>query len=270
MSTPSTATATTVHPHLAHYGHSHYQAYQPNTVVQSTGETALGGATRFGQSYASYPNIAANSNRNTTNLTRQPALSTSIASPQSTSSMVGGKAKRQPNWNEFYRNGVPEEIIVIDDTPPPTTRSSARMPNQNPQTEIRGGAQPAAKKRRTGQAQDTVQTSYDHLTPQYIHSNSNTTSLDRTTSIHTTAPTSLGSHGSIGTNGPSDAQATGQKRKRITRQTTSTIEKKRKEVENVLSSYVPPKQPPVKATDVPVRVIKEVGNAACSCLVDEC
>ena len=267
--TPSTATATAVHPHHSHYGHSHYQNYQ-TSAIQSPLESALSSSGRFGQTYTSYPSIpTSNSNRTTTNSSRQPLTSTSKPSPaQSTTNsanMSRAKSKRQPDWNEFYRNGVPEEIIVIDDTPPPQAPSkpSGRMGNTQSkaaQPQTNSTAQPANKKRRTEQGQSAANNSNDHITPQYIASDSNTQSLDRTTSIHTTAPTSLGSHGSIGASGYNDTQPIGQKRKRVTRQTTSS-DKKRNEKEEALTSYIPPRKPPIKATDVNVRQVREVSTS---------
>ena len=56
----------------------------------------------------------------------------------------------------------------------------------------------------------------------------------------------------------------GQKRKRITRQTTAD-EKKRKEIEAVgdaYSFYVPPPKPPIKAKDVYVQPVKDVSLSA--------
>ena len=54
----------------------------------------------------------------------------------------------------------------------------------------------------------------------------------------------------------------GQKRKRVTRQQTAD-EKKRKEIEVVgdaYSFYVPPPKPPIKAKDVYVQPVKDVGS----------
>ena len=257
MSTPSTATATTIHPHQAHYAHSHYQAYQPNSA-HNTQDSTLNGTVRLAQPYNTYQNLAANSSRNhTSTSSKQPPTSNSKPSPQSNSKMSRGKGKRQPDWNEFYRNGIPREIIVIDDSPSPTIQNSSQMGNQSSQPQAAMNAQHTSKKRRTEGGQDA--TSYDNITPQYINSGSNTASLDRTTSIQTTAPTSLGSNGSTGTSGYNDTQNTGQKRKRITRQAT-IVDKKKKEAEDALNSYIPPKQPPIKATDVTVRLIKEVSH----------
>ncbi|CAF9923691.1 dual specificity protein kinase kns1 [Imshaugia aleurites] len=185
---------------------------------------------------------------------------------QSTSAL---KIERRPDWHEFYKNGPPKEIIVIDDDSPqpPSRKENEHVPQQpqpQPQATARG-AEHANKKRRTGQA-----TAYDAARDQQAfshartyskgNSGSNTISTDRTTSLQTTAPTSLGSHSSHGTSGAyAEDSVVGQKRKRVTRQQIAD-EKKRKEIEVVgdaYSAYVPPPKPPIKARDVQVPSIKD-------------
>ncbi|MCJ1352928.1 MAG: dual specificity protein kinase kns1 [Icmadophila ericetorum] len=172
------------------------------------------------------------------------------------------KPQRKPDWHEFYKNGPPKEIIVIDDdSPEPPSQKENRRPDP---TDMSKQAAHASKKRKTqATAYETVhhQPSYSHTnTPHYA---SNTMSTDRTTSLQTTAPTSLGSHGSGGSGGTYVEEATvGQKRKRVTRQTTNE-EKKRKEIEVVgdaYSTYVPPPKPPIKASEVFVQPIKDHHN----------
>ncbi|TQV98423.1 protein kinase lkh1 [Cordyceps javanica] len=38
------------------------------------------------------------------------------------------RAPRQPDWNTFYKNGLPKEVIVIEDSPDPTTSHTATRP----------------------------------------------------------------------------------------------------------------------------------------------
>ncbi len=38
------------------------------------------------------------------------------------------RAPRQPDWNTFYKNGLPKEVIVIEDSPDPTTRHASGRP----------------------------------------------------------------------------------------------------------------------------------------------
>ena len=192
-----------------------------------------------------------------------------MTTSQSMSVLQGSrKRERRPDWNEFYKNGPPKEIIVIDDdSPPPGKRSGNHRPNHTTRTVIGNRTnEHTNKKRKTGQSSgyDPVhqRAAYSNThTPQYGDTASNTISTDRTTSLHTTAPTSLGSHTSGGSITHLEEGTVGQKRKRaMTRQQTAD-EKKRKEIEVVgdaYSSYVPPPKPPIKAKDVYVPPIKDV------------
>ena len=164
---------------------------------------------------------------------------------------------------------MPKEIIVIDDDSPPPSSRKQKARAEPPPTHGRadaGSAQHASKKRRTGQnstydsARDDY-TAYSHGRT-YSHGDSgasNTISTDRTTSLHTTAPTSLSSHGSAGATHIEDA-VVGQKRKRVTRQQLAD-EKRRKDVDilgDPNSTYVPPPKPPIKAKEVHVPIMKDV------------
>jgi len=125
----------------------------------------------------------------------------------------------------------------------------------------------ATKKRKT--AQKSVYEPVQYQQPAYSNprtthagnTGSTTISTDRTTSLQTTAPTSLGSHTSHGSMGAYvDDGMVGQKRKRVTRQQTAD-EKKRKEIEtngDAYSSYVPPPKPPIKAKEVHVPPVRDV------------
>ena len=177
------------------------------------------------------------------------------------------------DWKAFYGNGPPKEIIVIDDdTPPPALerRENLRMDKTTQATA--GAQQPAAKKRRTAQtsAYDTARGyhgSYSNART-YSHgdSASNTVSTDRTTSLQTTAPTSLGSHTSHGSNGAAYVEdvGVGQKRKRVTRQ--QIADEKRREEANAVDTYVPPPKPPIKAKDVHVPTLRDVRGFQTLCL----
>ena len=174
--------------------------------------------------------------------------------------MASARTQRQPDWNEYYRNGIPKEIIVIDDSPSPAPQPTASPVQMPAHVEP-----PPGKKRRTGQVSAVKQqTAYSNAdTGSYYDSPSGTISTDRTTSLQqTTAPTSLGSNGS-GANGGAyqEAAAVGQKRKRVTRQTTATAKKQKDNAaNNALNSYYPPPQPPIKATAVEVRVVRDVSS----------
>ncbi|GAM35285.1 dual specificity protein kinase [Talaromyces pinophilus] len=271
MSTPSTATAT--HPsHHPHYGYSHHQiGYQSNGAYPAASTTT--GSARLANSYA----YSANTPTATTTTTQShplppipqsattpsnpPAYNTTPANTNSMSSGTSSR-RRKPDWKEFYKNGLPKEIIVIDDTPPPDQSTGSRPP-----AAAAANGQPAGKKRRTGLESAYDVTYHDRPSfstnpqPYWDNSSHNSLSTDRTTSLHTTAPTSLGSAGSVGTNNGvvyEDANV-GQKRKRNTR-TSTRQEAKRRELEAVSDaflSYIPPPQPPIKAKEVPVPVIRD-------------
>ena len=261
----------TLPPHSPHYGH--HSAYGNNSTSYAANNSLPNGpSSRLAPSY-NFPNntSASTSRTSNTSASRQLPQSNSMANSQPTSAMQGSRRKeRRPDWHEFYKNGPPKEIIVIDDDspPPPSRRENERAPQQQqqqPQVTLRGGEH-AVKKRRTGQT-----TAYDAARDQQAfphartyskgNSGSNTISTDRTTSLQTTAPTSLGSHSSHGTSGAyAEDSVVGQKRKRVTRQQIAD-EKKRKEIEVVgdaYSAYVPPPKPPIKARDVHVPSIKDV------------
>ena len=272
MSLPSIMTAT-LPPHSPHFGH--HSAYSTNSASYAANNSLPdGSSSRLAPSY-SFPNNAPASVSRipNTSTSRQPPQSSNMTTSQSTSALQGPrKRERRPDWHEFYKNGPPKEIIVIDDdSPQPSSRKeNERIPQQpqpqpQPQATARA-AEHANKKRRTGQttAYDAArdQQAFSHArTYSNGNSGSNTISTDRTTSLQTTAPTSLGSHSSHGTSGTYvDDGVVGQKRKRVTRQQIAD-EKKRKEIEVVgdaYSAYVPPPKPPIKARDVHVPSIKDV------------
>lgn len=324
MSTPSTATAThpTSH-HPQHYGYSHHQSYQSTpSYPSSSSAAAAAAANRLSTTtypYAINPSAPAPTTTTTTSSSstaptattstlpyaqspkilpplppphQHPPSSTTPATMTSSQTALSAGVtptqngrNKKPDWGEFYKNGLPKEVIVIDDSPPPdplqhnqaasahnqtalatsTTTGSAAVHTPNGSSALH----PAGKKRRTG-----VDTAYDvgyydrpsySINPQHYGEDSSAASrsTDRTTSMHTTAPTSLGSHGSSGgSNGVFFEDANiGQKRKRVTTRKSTRDEQKRRELEAVgdaFLSYVPPPNPPIKAKDVAVPVVRDV------------
>jgi dual-specificity kinase len=269
MSTPSTATAP-IPPHT-HYGHSYHQSYPSSSSQHSPNDSMISGSSRLAHSYTSaYPRMPSASTRNSVSSTRpQPATATAQSTSQSSGKMPKNNTiQKQPDWREFYKNGVPSEIIVIDDdTPPPA--GSASQPLQ-PHTSTAAATQGSStshvnKKRRTAVNYDGQNGYSDVKTEQYTESGSGTISTDRTTSLHTTAPTSLGSVGSRGAANEAHTETTavGQKRKRVTRQSVSDT-KKRQAVEsdqNPFNQYIPPSKPLYKSKEVQVKPIKDVSSA---------
>ena len=200
----------------------------------------------------------------------------SSSGTHSVSSSSHGTSKKKPDWGEFYKNGIPKEVIVIDDTPAPESSNTGPRTTAVAPAPVNGAAsgsgqmrKPAGKKRKTGLDSDYDVTYYDRPSfsinpPTYGETSSAASiSTDRTASLHTTAPTSLGSQASSGmSNGRYYEDAgVGQKRKRVTTRKSARDEQKQKDLEtygDAFMSYVPPPNPPIKARDVPVPVIREV------------
>jgi dual-specificity kinase len=299
MSTPSTATAT--HPPQPHYGYSHHHNYQSASTGYRANNSLLNGASRLGGSYQlprPSSNLTTNSGTTATSsrppqIHNQPHTNFEDQSPemsgsQSSSEQASKKRQRsrEPDWNKFYKNGLPKEVIVIDDSPPRQISDSVEAlqattgsRNQANRTVAGGSVRHAAKKRKrddAGPAYDPLyhlQGSHSNTnTPHYNESPSGSTiSTDRTTSaLHTTAATSLGSQYSTNGNGINGYQAEdvqpGQKRKRVNTRQQIANEAKRREIEmngDAYSNYRPPPRPPLKAAEVNVKVVQDV---SCSSL----
>ncbi|KAE8386512.1 hypothetical protein BDV23DRAFT_141514 [Aspergillus alliaceus] len=281
MSTPSTATATHPTHHQQHYGYPHHPPYQPNPSYPTTSAAAT---SRLATTYPYAVNPATAS----LPFTQSPKIVSAAPTPTTTATMApthngisastaptqSGRRKK-PDWGEFYKNGIPKEVIVIDDTPPPEQSkggSSRSFATTSTVTAAPSGnlPQPAGKKRRTG-----VETAYDvgyydrpsfSINPQHYGEDSSATSIstDRTTSLQTTAPTSLSQGSSGASNGVYYEDANiGQKRKRVTTRKSVRDEQKRRELENAgdaFLNYIPPPKPIIKAKDVPVPVVRDYAN----------
>lgn len=194
-----------------------------------------------------------------------------------------------PNWSEFYKNGLPKEVIVIEDTPEPEQEAFATVPakpfssssssnninsssgsgtNNNTTTTTTNpptnGAHSSpvnnsAKKRK----RDDERTAYDPVygtrprlsqatTPQNPSStNSSTISTESTAYRLCNASTSLSSTGTF------DDPQNGQRRKRTRRDTAES----KREIEfpesTLFAPYIPPAFPPKKAPEVSVKVVRE-------------
>ena len=259
MSISSLMTATVPHnPHLSH------QRYNHTPTLASYNHSLSNGGSRLASSHTLPQPHLSSSKSSSFNSSRQlPPLGTMPPSTSASQKPYPPRG-RNPDWEEFYKNGPPKEIIVIDDddddeepAPPPAARRKVSTRRQ-PSPQARAGAQPQAKKRRT--AYDSARdyhTSYPARTFSPVGSSSNDSS-DRTRSLqNTTAPTSLGSHTSHGSTGAYiEDVGVGQKRKRITR-TQIAADKKRQEA-NAVDAYVPPPHPPYKSKDVHVPTLRDV------------
>lgn len=281
MSTPSTATATHPTHHQQHYGYPHHPPYQPNPPYPTTTAAAT---SRLATTYP----YAVNPATATLPFTQSPKIVSAAPTPTTTAATmppthngVSASAaptqtgrRKKPDWGEFYKNGIPKEVIVIDDTPPPEqSKGSARnFATTSTATAASNGnlPQPAGKKRRTGVESAYDVTYYDRpsfsINPQHYGEDSSAASIstDRTTSLHTTAPTSLSQGSSGASNGVYYEDANiGQKRKRVTTRKSARDEQKRRELENAgdaFLNYIPPPKPIIKAKDVPVPVVRDYAN----------
>lgn len=174
------------------------------------------------------------------------------------------RRSREPDWHNFYKNGLPKEVIVIDDTPEPEANSGRKIVNGSTVAATHdNSSRQVAKKRRRDDEPSTIQGSGYHvkvldsqkpaLLPADTSAGSNNSSSDRTNSAaNTTAPTSLSS------NGQYDDGQIPQKRKRTRQQVAN--EAKRRDADGLGSSfftYKPPPYPPKKAGEVSVQVVHD-------------
>ncbi|KAK2616450.1 serine threonine protein kinase CMGC group [Conoideocrella luteorostrata] len=176
------------------------------------------------------------------------------------------RRSREPDWNSFYQNGLPKEIIVIDDSPDPEASAGRTLISDTightsagaVSYEKNGTTRHPAKRRRRDDAAPGYHVQYvgSHTnTPlQNATPNGSTLSSDRTNSVHnTTAPTSLSSNSQY-----EDASAP-LKRKRTTRQQVAN-EAKRQDIDGLggpFLTYKPPPLPPKKVAEVDVRVVHD-------------
>jgi len=176
------------------------------------------------------------------------------------------KKERRADWNEFYKNGLPQEVIVIDDdSPQPQEREHKEYRQQEPE-HVPHSHEPSSSSRHTDKRRRVDETAgynpvYRQAEPAsaqtvYSHQSLSTSvdARDRTASnTYSTAPTSLQSSvGSLRT--PQDQEdAARQKRKRSLREYEDSPDEMHE-----IFDYYPPPRPPIKANDVSVPVIREV------------
>ncbi|KAK0710871.1 kinase-like domain-containing protein [Lasiosphaeris hirsuta] len=303
MSTPTTATATLPHYNNLHhfpYAHHQHQPYpQANTSsYRSSAASIIPSSSRIPfQSPAAYSTTSSHSGLNGVGLTsssaavrplpQEPANLTPHAetnyaampaaqNPSEPQPTRKRRRSREPDWNKFYKNGLPKEIIVIDDTPEPErpTASASSLTNGhlNGINGINGSSNeavarhPAKRRKRDDEPahydpvyHNNILGSHTRTPHQHGSPSKSTVSSDRTNSaIHTTAATSLGS---LSSNGQYDCDTQpGQKRKRTITRAQIANEAKRREAgapTDALATYVAPPYPPKKASEVYVRVVTD-------------
>ncbi|KAJ4376641.1 serine threonine protein kinase CMGC group [Didymella sp. IMI 355093] len=274
MSTPSTATAT-LPPH--HQFYPHHQTYQtglPNANQLANGSARIGNSMYNG--YASgASNPGSDIRRTASTHSRHPQQLPPLTQPHApdmgapTPGSSEDHSRRRTNWNEFYKNGLPKEVIVIDDD----DDDEPARPQQPVlhRTATNGSARHTDKKRKTTAgttAYDPVynqHTSYSTTQTPYYDSPDHSLSTDRTTSaLNTTAATSSGSQASNGHHiSPLENTAVGQKRKRTRAAAQDEAKQaKRRDLDDrdPFSLYQPPPNPVIKAKDVYVQVVADKSN----------
>ncbi|KAJ3565656.1 hypothetical protein NPX13_g7426 [Xylaria arbuscula] len=173
------------------------------------------------------------------------------------------RRSKEPDWKQFYKNGLPKEIIVIDDTPEPDPKASESATSRTFTNDTANGSISKATTRHVAKKRKKEDELHNHspydarLNGSYVQSsNSGSVSTDRTTSAYnTTAPTT-----SLSSNGQYDYEAptTGQKRKRTRQQIAQDA--KRREVEVLgdgFHEYQPPQKPIKKCGEVSVRPVND-------------
>lgn len=217
--------------------------------------------------YTGYANGTSNSDmRRTTGTQRQTQQLPPIQPDMPDTAQQNAAKRRGPDWNEFYRNGLPKEVIVIDDDD--DDESARQPPPAAPSRTATNGttARHTDKKRKTtaSTAYDPVynqHTSYSTTQTPYYDSPGHSTPADRTNSAHkTTGGTSIAS-----SNGqhisPLDNSAVGQKRKRTRAAVQDEAkEAKRRELDDQdpFALYNPPPNPVIKAKEVYVTLVPDV------------
>lgn len=265
MSISSLMTATL--PQSSNFHHHNHHSYTSDLGSYAPNHSLPNVSSRLAQSH-SFPNTTPSLPRKSVTLSSSRQLPppknmpTPHSNPPLQYTMKRERERDGPNWDEFYKNGPPKEIIVIDDdSPEPTQKRKENNPSGTTRALDSGVHEPVAKKRRTANQAAYERTDYGTYSNARTYSlgdsGSNTRSTDRT-SLQTTAPTSLGSHSSHGNNGGGYIEdgTVGQKRKRVTRGQVA-VEKKQKEIK-AIDVYHPPPKPPIKAKDVHVPAIRDV------------
>lgn len=217
------------------------------------------------------PRIMTNSYSHNFLPSKQPSHSAPMPVSQSTPALSTSNrsaSQRKPDWHEFYKNGVPKEVILIaDDTPPPRQQPS----RQGRRGQEMGGAplpQPSVgKKRKLDQSygQEYHDSPAFSTHPAHFGDTASVSSHSgtRTTSHQTTAPTSLESYGSNAASNSYEDVNVGQKRKRAQPQKETRSQVKRKQQEatsDAFHDYVPPPVPVRKAPEVHVPVVRDVSE----------
>ena len=317
MSTPTTATATLAHYNPQHYApYSHhstaYQAGSSSSFRSAAGGNGLSSSSRLVHPYAqshiappiaagyshgaaaasppSISSLASSVSGSDPKGAYSPALPARQAQPDAMNSIGRKRRRGTPDWTEFYRNGLPKEIIVIDDTPqpepqkPPPDMAVAKSACATNGVVVPGTSDgPSASKRRKREGdgasstvkgsttarrdaaayvaphQDAIYFAYGstvHHSPNATNSSSSGRTASAATHLMSTASTSIGSSSSNVQYGC--AVQPGQKRKRTTRQQANDAKRQQAEALLGVVRYKTPAQPIKKSGEIKVRVVPDV------------
>lgn len=275
MSTPSIASNPIPNHHL-NYGYSpHQNYYPPNTSSYSANNTVQ--SPGINNPHPNFPQappqplIPLYRTSQRSSVQNPKPQKTSLPVPHSQSDNAVGRGKKRADWREFYKNGLPKEVILIKDDTPPPSRTSRTTTRRGASRGGRANVQSTAgRKRKADDTYDTGATGY-HDSPAFSthpakfddqDSSAHSMSSERTNSLHTTAPTSLGSLGSSGARNSYEEPTNGQKRKRAAPKVTRAQTKRKEQEANAgpFADYVPPPKPPLKAADVHVPVVAVVST----------
>ena len=280
MSTPKTAVATLPpyhhhrsHPHNSHHHTHHYQVPSTSSTITATSTATIPASTYRSGVAASHLHPSQGSFTAGQHSPGSTGMAAAAAAPDASDDQGHSRKRRrsrEPDWNNFYRNGLPKEVIVIDDTPEPEANTGRKLANGHAANHAVVAATdvppvpayeryPVKRRRQNDGAAAAPAAPATAYHVQYADSHSTPLSSDRTNSAqHTTAPTSLSSSSQY-----SEAAAP-LKRKRTTRQQVAN-EAKRREVDSLggLLTYKPPPFPPKKVSGVHVRVVPDVSIKVC-------
>lgn len=264
-----------------HHNHFYPTTHQyPDYTLPSTADYRPNGSTHSG-AYSSNP-VANNESPNlrhasiATYATKQPSTNASITySAKNSPEMPPPKARRRPpNWDSYFQNGVPKEIITISDTPEPETRAAEHATTYaDAQPTVAGASVSHADKRRrvepAAHHESTYQTSngVNRRRPweedSELSNSADSRGRSAATNSYSTGQTSLSAGSGTQQRARIDNTQIGQKRKRPARDRSS---EEASDVEVVSKTtaqdqwgpYIPPSQPPIKAKEIYVRPVHEV------------
>ena len=270
MSTPSTISALQPqHPNNANFYHHHYADYNPPASSHRPPNLSIPRATKLANNSTASSAASPIDSRQLPPLPthRAPRTNELKSETQQSTPMASSRTKaKKTDWNDFYKNGLPQEVIVIDDdeSPEPTSANPLKRTTSQHENKRRRTDNNAYETMPNGthkQAKNAPQV-YDDA-----NSSSTASSARNTSALYSTAPTSLTSVSSAGqqTQQRLDDSRVGQKRKRPVRQPS---EKESPEVEirgaqngSAWVHYIPPAKPPIKAGEVYTPIIRDVSKA---------